>query len=134
MGALPDRLPGFQDITDDARRQRVEQLWGVTIPPRPGKHQTAMMHAMERGELRSLYVIGENPVQSDADQQHVQRLFEGLDFLVVQDITMTAHGATCRRRAARLRRLGRVHRHLYQQRAARPTGAEIVRSTRRRAR
>jgi formate dehydrogenase major subunit len=90
MGALPDRLTGFQHVTDETRRQRVEQLWGVTIPPLPGKHQTAMMHAMEHGDLRSMYVIGENPVQSDADQHRVQRLFEGLDFLVVQDITMTA--------------------------------------------
>ena len=48
-----------------------------------------MMHAMEHGELRSLYVIGENPVQSDADAHRVERLFEGLDFLVVQDIVMT---------------------------------------------
>jgi predicted molibdopterin-dependent oxidoreductase YjgC len=48
-----------------------------------------MMHAMEHGELRGLYVIGENPVQSDADANRVQRLFEGLDFLVVQDISMT---------------------------------------------
>jgi len=90
MGALPDRLPGFQAIADDARRQRVEQLWEAPIPSRPGKHQTAMMHAMEHGDLRCMYVIGENPVQSDADQHRVQRLFEGLDFLVVQDITMTA--------------------------------------------
>jgi formate dehydrogenase major subunit len=67
MGALPDRLPGFQHVTDDARRQHLEQLWGTRIPARPGKHQTAMMHAMEYGELRGMYVIGENPVQSDAD-------------------------------------------------------------------
>src|SRR4051812_37848107 len=89
MGALPDRLTGFQHVSDDTRRQRVEAVWGVKIPPVPGKHQTAMMHAMEHGELRSLYVIGENPVQSDADAHRVRRLFEGLDFLVVQDITMT---------------------------------------------
>jgi formate dehydrogenase major subunit len=90
MGALPDRLPGFQLVADDARRQRVEALWGATIPLKPGKHQTAMMHAMERGELRGMYVIGENPVQSDADGRRVRRLFAGLDVLVVQDITMTA--------------------------------------------
>jgi predicted molibdopterin-dependent oxidoreductase YjgC len=92
MGALPDRLPGFQQVADDTRRGRFEQTWGVRIPPRPGKHQTAMMHAMERGELRCLYVIGENPVQSDADGHRVKRLFEQLDFLVVQDITMTGTG------------------------------------------
>jgi formate dehydrogenase major subunit len=49
-----------------------------------------MLEAMERGELRCLYVLGENPVQSDADAHHVEQLFRGLDFLVVQDILMTA--------------------------------------------
>src|SRR5262249_638195 len=47
MGALPDRLTGFQHVADDARRQRVENIWGVSVPSWPGKHQTAMMHAME---------------------------------------------------------------------------------------
>jgi predicted molibdopterin-dependent oxidoreductase YjgC len=92
MGALPDRLTGFQRVTDDRVRQRFEETWGVSIPSRPGKNQTAMMHAMERGELRSLFVIGENPVQSDADGHRVERLFRELEFLVVQDITMTGTG------------------------------------------
>jgi predicted molibdopterin-dependent oxidoreductase YjgC len=92
MGALPDRLTGFQRVTDDRVRSRFEETWGVAIPPRPGKNQTAMMHAMERGELRSLFVIGENPVQSDADGHRVERLFRELEFLVVQDITMTGTG------------------------------------------
>ena len=72
MGAIPDRLPGFQHVSDDERRKRFEQAWGVAIQPTPGKHQTAMMHAMGRGELRGMYVIGENPVQSDADAHRVR--------------------------------------------------------------
>ena len=90
MGAIPDRLCGFQHVGDDQRRKRFEEAWGVTIQPEPGMHQTAMMHAMERGDLRGLFVIGENPVQSDADAHRVRRLFANLDVLVVQDITMTA--------------------------------------------
>lgn len=93
MGAIPDRLPGFQHVEDDEARAKFERAWGVTIPPRRGWHQTAMLEAMERGELRCLYVLGENPVQSDADAHHVKELFEGLDFIVAQDILMTATAA-----------------------------------------
>jgi len=49
-----------------------------------------MLAAMERGELTALYVLGENPAQSDADANHVKELLEGLDFMVVQDIFLTA--------------------------------------------
>jgi formate dehydrogenase major subunit len=90
MGALPDRLPGFQQVENDELRGKFERAWGMTIPPKGGWHQSAMLEAMERGELRCLYVLGENPVQSDADAGHVEQLFRNLDFLVVQDILMTA--------------------------------------------
>jgi formate dehydrogenase major subunit len=90
MGAIPDRLPGFQHVENDEFRTKYERAWGVTIPPQRGKHQSAMLEAMEAGQIRCLYIFGENPVQSDADAHHVHQLFEGLDFVVVQDILMTA--------------------------------------------
>src|SRR5207245_3611488 len=90
MGALPDRLPGFQHVEDDERRAKFERAWGVTIPPRRGLHQSAMLEAMEAGDLRCLYILGENPLQSDADAHKVERLLRGLDFIVVQDILLTA--------------------------------------------
>ena len=90
MGALPDRLPGFQHVENDAARAKFERAWGATIPPKKGWHLAAMFEAMERGELRALYVIGENPMQSEADQHRTRHLLEGLDFLVVQDISLTA--------------------------------------------
>ena len=90
MGALPDRLTGFQQVEVDEERAKFERAWGASIPPKRGWHQSAMLEAMERGELRCLYVLGENPVKSDADAHHVEELFKGLDFLVVQDILMTA--------------------------------------------
>jgi formate dehydrogenase major subunit len=90
MGALPDRLPGFQHVEDDELRARFERAWGVEVPAECGWHQTAMLEAMERGELTCLYVLGENPLQSDADAHHVEELFRGLEFLVVQDILPTA--------------------------------------------
>ncbi len=90
MGAIPNKLPGFQDIERDAEaRARFEAAWGAPIRPHYGWHLTQMFHAMERGELRTLYVIGENPAQSEADVAHARRLLGGLDFLVVQDILMT---------------------------------------------
>ncbi len=92
MGALPNRLPGFQDLTDPAARKRCEDVWGLPVPEKVGKHQTAMFQAMADGEIRALYIIGENPVQSEANLHHVRSLFEGLDFLVVQDIFLTPTG------------------------------------------
>lgn len=90
MGALPDRLPGFQHVENDPLREKFERAWGVAVPPRKGWHLTEMFEAMERGELRALYVIGENPMRSEADQHRTRRLLERLDCLVVQDIFLTA--------------------------------------------
>lgn len=92
MGALPNRLPGFQDITDPAVREKFERAWGVSISPQHGWDQTQMFEAMERGALRGLYVIGENPLQSEANSAHMRKIFSQLDALVVQDIFLTATG------------------------------------------
>jgi predicted molibdopterin-dependent oxidoreductase YjgC len=92
MGALPARLPGFQDIEDPQVREKFEKVWGAPIPQTAGYDQTQMFAAMEAGGLRGLYVIGENPAQSDANSKHVRHLLESLDALVVQDIFLTATG------------------------------------------
>jgi predicted molibdopterin-dependent oxidoreductase YjgC len=92
MGALPDRLPGFQYVENDALRAKFDDAWGVPVPAERGWHLSGMFDAMERRELTAVYVIGENPVQSEADQQRAKRLLEGLDFLVVQDLFQTATG------------------------------------------
>jgi formate dehydrogenase major subunit len=89
MGALPDRLPGFQHVENAELRVKFEKAWGVTIPPKRGRHLTAMCDAMECGDQRVLYVIGENPAQSEADQHRMRRILKGLEFLVVQDIFLT---------------------------------------------
>jgi predicted molibdopterin-dependent oxidoreductase YjgC len=90
MGALPDRLPGFQHVENDEIRARFDQSWGVAIPPERGWHLSGMFDAMERGDLTAVYCIGENPVQSEADQERTTRLLKGLDLLVVQDLFLTA--------------------------------------------
>ena len=89
MGALPHKLPGFQDVEDDAVRARYDALYGRPVPPKQGWTLTGMFEAMEHGELHSLYVIGENPAQSEADATRCQRLLQGLEHLVVQDIVLT---------------------------------------------
>ncbi len=90
MGAIPNKLPGFQDIELDAEARAVfEGSWNAAILPRYGWHLTQMFEAMEHGELHTLYVIGENPAQSEADINKARKLLAELDFLVVQDIVMT---------------------------------------------
>jgi formate dehydrogenase major subunit len=92
MGALPDRLVGFQHVENDELRDKCDALWGVRVPPKKGWHLSNMFEAMERGELTALYVIGENPMQSEADRHKTERLLRGLDTLIVQDIFLTATG------------------------------------------
>ncbi len=89
MGALPNKLPGFQDVEDDVAREKFNKKWGCIIPPKTGWNLTEMFAAMERKDLRAVFVIGENPAQSEADGAHATHLLENLDFLVVQDIFMT---------------------------------------------
>ncbi len=90
MGALPDRLPGFQHVENDEVRAKFDRAWGVRVPPQKGLHLTGMFEAMEHGTLKALYVIGENPAQSEADQHRSVALLRSLDVLVVQDVMHTA--------------------------------------------
>jgi formate dehydrogenase major subunit len=90
MGALPDRLPGFQYVENDVLRKRCEMFWGCDIPAKRGWHLSNMLEAMDRRELTALYVIGENPMQSEADRHLTEQRLTGLDFMVVQDIFLTA--------------------------------------------
>jgi len=90
MGAIPNKLAGFQDIeADAAARARFGQAWGCAIPPRRGMHLSEMFEAMDAGTLRALYVIGENPARSEADARHTEARLRGLDCLIVQDMLLT---------------------------------------------
>jgi predicted molibdopterin-dependent oxidoreductase YjgC len=90
MGAIPNKLPGFQDVQDDLEaRARFEAAWDCELPPERGWHLSQMFDGMERGELNTLYVLGENPAQSEADSKRAHELLEGLDFMIAQDILMT---------------------------------------------
>jgi formate dehydrogenase major subunit len=90
MGAIPNKLPGFQDIEkDESARARFEAAWGRPILPTYGWTLTKMFEAMEQKELTAVYVIGENPASSEADAHRARELLDGLDMLIVQDIFMT---------------------------------------------
>ena len=89
MGAIPDRLPGFQHVENPDLRAKFERAWGARIHPQRGWHLSGMFDAMERGELTTLFVLGENPADSEADRHRTLRLMGGLEFLVVQDLFYT---------------------------------------------
>ena len=106
MGAIPARLPGFQDLENDEIHAKFANAWGgAEFPNKKGRHLSEMFEAMDRGELGSVYIVGENPARSEADQTRAVRLLSGLDHLVVQDIflTQTAELAS-ERRVQRVRR------------------------------
>jgi predicted molibdopterin-dependent oxidoreductase YjgC len=89
MGALPNKFPGFQDIEDPEAQAKFGAAYGMQLPDTPGLHLTLMFEAMEEGRIRGVYVVGENPADSEADVDHARELLRGLDILVVQDIFMT---------------------------------------------
>ena len=89
MGALPDVLPGYRKVSDPDERQRFEQAWQVPLPTVRGFTIPEMFTAAVAGEVKAMYIIGENPVLSDANANHVRKSLNSLDFLVVQDIFLT---------------------------------------------
>jgi formate dehydrogenase major subunit len=89
MGALPNKFPGFQDVTDPEARAKFERVYNAELNPEDGIHLTLMFEAMARGEMTAALVVGENPADSEADIDHARKLLGGLDCLVVQDIFMT---------------------------------------------
>ena len=85
VGALPDVYPGYQRVDVEENRLKFEDAWGVSLSRDVGLTVLDMVNGAETGEVRSLYVIGENTVLSDPDANHVEKCLQSLDFLVVQD-------------------------------------------------
>jgi formate dehydrogenase major subunit/formate dehydrogenase alpha subunit len=86
MGGLPNYYPGYQSVTDAAAQQKFEKAWGVPLPNRVGLTVTEMMSGLGAGTLRSLYIIGENPMTSDPDLNHVRDAMTRGEFIVLQEI------------------------------------------------
>ena len=90
MGGLPNVFTAYQKVDDDGARARYENAWDITgLSPKPGLPVTGMIEKALEGELKALYIIGENPMVSDPDLNHAEKAFSKLDFLVVQDIFLT---------------------------------------------
>jgi len=89
MGGLPDFYPGYQRVEVEANRRKFEAAWGVELPQNSGLTVVEMMDGAGSGQVRSLYVIGENSVLSDPDANHVRACLQKLEFLVVQDVFLT---------------------------------------------
>ncbi len=86
MGGLPNVLPGYRFITDPAVRQHFEAAWGRPLKPTPGLTAVEMVHAADRGDIRAIYVMGEDPMTSEPNLKHAHHALEKLDLLVIQDI------------------------------------------------
>ncbi len=87
LGGLPNVFPGYQDVTDKEIRQKFADYWDVDgFPEDPGLTVVEIFHACEKGDVKGLYIMGENPVISDPDQKHVIEALENTEFTVVQDI------------------------------------------------
>ena len=89
LGALPNVYPGYQPVDDPAVKKRFERAWGVPLPGRAGLTVTEIVNAAGEGTVKGLYIMGENPMVSDPNLNHVADALSKLDFLCVQDIFMT---------------------------------------------
>ena len=88
-GLIPMVFPDYQPVTDPEIRARFEKAWGRPLDPQPGLTVVEIANAAARGDLKAMYVMGENPFLSDPNVAHAREAFCNLDFLVVQDIFLT---------------------------------------------
>jgi len=89
MGSAPDLLPGRQPLGDETARKKWEKNWKTSISPDPGLNLARIIEAAEKGSLKALYVMGENPLRALPESKRVKKALGKLEFLVVQDILNT---------------------------------------------
>lgn len=89
LGALPNVYTGYQAVADPAIKEKFEKAWGCSLNPSPGLTLTEMFDAAHKGQIKAFYLIGENPILSDPDANHIKESLETLEFLVVQDIFLS---------------------------------------------
>ena len=92
MGVLPNQFPGYQDVVDPAVREKFAKAWGIDaslMDDKVGVRITEVPHLALEGKVKAYYIMGEDPLQTEADLGLVRKGFEALDFVVVQDIFMT---------------------------------------------
>lgn len=89
MGTVPDQLPGRENVNDKSSRMMLESFWKTSIPSSQGMTIFQMIAAAESGDLKAMYIMGENPVRHLPQAERVRTALEKLEFLVVQDILET---------------------------------------------
>ena len=89
LGPLPATLPGYQSVTDEKVREKFGKAWNIKISPKPGLKSVEMLDECKSGKFKGLFILGEDPAQTDPDLNHVWSALESVEFLVVQDIFHT---------------------------------------------
>jgi len=92
VGCSPFSYPGYIPISDEKNRRRIAELWGTeyeSLSGTTGLSTVEIMHAAHKGEIKGMFIMGENPMVTDPDLNHTREAIENLDFLVVQDIFHT---------------------------------------------
>jgi formate dehydrogenase major subunit len=88
-GLIPMMYPDYGRVAREDVRQRFEQLWGTSLDPEPGLTVVEIVHAILDGQIRGMYIMGENPAMSDPDAKHAREALAKLEHLVVQDLFLT---------------------------------------------
>ena len=88
-GLIPMMLPDYQRVDNAQAREKFEQAWGAKLDPKPGLTVVEIMDAIDHGQIRGMYIMGENPAMSDPDANHARAALAALEHLVVQDIFLT---------------------------------------------
>ncbi|MBT3926034.1 MAG: formate dehydrogenase subunit alpha [Rhodospirillaceae bacterium] len=88
-GLIPMFYPDYQSVSDPAKQSKFEKLWGDSLDPERGLTVVEIMDAVHDGDIRGMYIMGENPAMSDPNAHHVREAFAKLDHLVVQEIFLT---------------------------------------------
>ena len=86
LGGLPNVYPGYQQVTNDEVRKKFEKAWGVPLSDQLGATVTEMMPGMLTGKIKALYVLGEDPIMSDPDSNHIRHCLQSCEFVVLQEI------------------------------------------------
>ncbi|MCD6427981.1 MAG: formate dehydrogenase subunit alpha, partial [Caldisericaceae bacterium] len=89
LGALPNVFPGYQKVTDNKIREKFEKAWGVKLPSNVGTPVSEFGEKALKGEIKAVYIMGENPMMSEPDITSARKGFEKLEFLAVQDIFLS---------------------------------------------
>ena len=89
MAALPNYFPGYHKVLEEENVKKFEEHWNCTLNRKMGLRIPEMLDGAAEGSVKAMYIMGEDPVLSDPDANHVKHAINSLDFLVVQDINMT---------------------------------------------